>query len=148
MPFVINDAANKRRRTMVTINRFALAFAALGSGAAISACAAQKSNMHASEVPAASHAGAKSSCGANASCGATKQTASVNSMKMQASCGAKTAEVAPNNAKSDTDVNASAANGQVGPSATVTSSAPMRTPSKRMAKKAGAQGGCGQGSCG
>jgi hypothetical protein len=131
---------------MATMNRFALALAALGSGTVFSACAAEKSNMHAAEVPATSHAQAAANCGAKGGCGAAKQAAPGKTMATQASCGAKAGETAANT-NPQGEVAASTDNAAMSGSGSTTSAAPKKA-SRKMVKKTGAQGGCGQGSCG
>jgi len=149
----------------LSFSTIAATLAALGT-AALTGCAAQqpepKGPVQAHEVPAAAptDAGATASCSAG-SCGA-KEDSAATSPKSEASCGAKEAEgscgakaaAASDKSGAGSTEDASRASERApGPEQQAAAPAnPAPRPAKKMApihaKKAGAKGGCGAGTCG
>jgi len=144
---------------MLNVNKFAMALAVMGTGSVLSACGAQNSAVHAKEVPAASGQGVAASCGASGNCGANKSAPTAAS-EPQASCGSKAGAGSKSGADASCGAKTTAVSGatatalpQDGAVAAPVKSEPGKDPSatktgaKKHGKMAGAQGGCGQGSC-
>lgn len=130
---------------MLNYKNIAAVLTLMGSGTVLVACGGSNPAVKASEVPAAHSGGAAASCGAG-NCGANKKKDAQPAAPPQSSCGAKQPGAAAScGAKPSTDTAAAAA---PAPSTSSTAAASVPAPAaKKQAKKGGAQGGCGQGSC-
>jgi hypothetical protein len=138
---------------MVALNKFAVALAVIGSGAVVGACASQQATSHAVEVPAPGSKEVSASCGASgggnsaeaATAGAEAAIAAVPVAEDRSPAGSEPVSETTSAGSTRDEATAPSGSTSAEPVAAKTASSPAR---KKKAKKTGAEGGCGQGSCG